>query len=497
MHCFARRPNPPQLAQDRSAAPVQARRAASDRAGQRSSDQGAKVVLDHDFSRVPVHSGISADPGELEQPPLRLSAHVPAALPAATPAWTSNGEIYLGPAGLFLPPQLQRRMLRHEAFHRLHQRSAPVSDAADARQTAEQLAAGAESGPGAGFRVPVSPAPALLAFPPQPHAPWDQVWIGYTHIIGEVTEEGVAARLLVSYKDIGITRDPGSRAYHCGRHDRDPIPKLVARLRKAAKQAAALNAKIPQKDYALKTAVIAVYKGANSAFRVAGGLGVLVVKEEDSWEGTIAHEGSHGIFSFHLGEGVTNGSPDALAKGIGELYLELKNTIAVSIPTHRFDRKRPPLKDDGKTSVQPAGLLMVMDTLWTARAGLEGGHPWETADEFFASAYGAYQNRSLFDKIVRHYGQADPSIPALAQRLATLLDTVGDAQAVAALPAPKNGPAADAALARVKKTPEIAGFDGAAMQMVTPSTMPGPETISCPAAKPARPARPAAKPRKP
>ena len=226
-------------------------------------------------------------------------------------------------------------MLRHEAFHRLHQRIAGVSEAANARTEAERLAANAESG--FSFPFPLAPVPALLAFPPQPHAPWDQVWIGGGQIIGEVTEGGVAARIILSYTDIGIIIAPESQTYHCGKHDPAPIPTLAPRMRKAAKQAAALNSKIPEKNYPLKTAVIAISPGANSAFREAGGKGVLVVKQEESWEGIIAHEGSHGIFSFHLGEQVKLGAPDALAKGFAELFLELKNTAAVSIPTGIFD----------------------------------------------------------------------------------------------------------------------------------------------------------------
>ena len=149
--------------------------------------------------------------GELEQPPVHIRAHPPARLPAATPAWTSGGEIHLGPAGLFMPPEQQTRMLRHEAFHSLHQRVAPVSDAPQARAGAERRATGAESGFGGGLRVPMTPAPALLAFPPQPHAPWNKVFLGYTHAIGEVEAGGVIARILLSYKDLGITRAPAGR----------------------------------------------------------------------------------------------------------------------------------------------------------------------------------------------------------------------------------------------------------------------------------------------
>lgn len=443
----------------------------------------------HDSSRLWVDPGIATAPGELEQPPLRLSARPPTTLPAATPAWTRNGEINLGPAGLFLAPEKQRRMLRHEAFHRLHQRIAPVSGTAEARDEAERLAANAEGGFGAvSLLAPTTPAPALLAFPPQPHTPWDRVFVGHTHIIGEVTEGGVVARILLSYKDIGITRAPEPQTYHCGKHDPAPIPTLVARMRKAAKQAADLNSKIPS-NFPLRTAVIAIHKGANSAFREAGGQGVIVVKQEEPWEGTIAHEGSHGIFAFHLGERVTPGVvPDPLAQGIAELFIELTNTTAVSMPTREFDPKRlPPLKDDGKTATKPAGIVMVMDILWAGK-GSSDGHPWDTADEFFASAFGAFQHdRPLFMKIVAHYGKADTKIPPLAQKLFALLAKVGDPMALATLLPPAKSPAIDAELKRVKPTtPIVAATDADSELLVNPNTLPGPAAISCPGAKPAR-----------
>lgn len=426
---------------------------------------------------------LPASHGKLEQPSFSLSANPPTTLPTATPAWTQDGEINLGPAGLFMPPQEQRRMLRHEAFHRLHQQTARSSDAAGARTEAERHACNAESGfTGNSLQAPMTAAPALLAFPPQPHAPWDQVWMGHTHIIGEVVEGGVAARILLSYKDIGITRAPEPEKYHCGKHDPAPIPALVARMRKAAKQAADLNSKVPP-NFPLRTAVIAISKGANSSFREAGGQGVIVVKQEEPWEGTIAHEGSHGIFAFHLGEPATPSVPDTLAQGIAELFIELTNTTAVSMPTRGFDPKRPPpLKDDGKTATKPAGIVMVMDMLWAGK-GTSPGHPWDTVDEFFSSAFGAFQHdRALFTQIVAHYGNADAKIPPLAQKLFALLAKVGDPMALVTLLPPANTKAIDAELKRVKPTDPIGAADANSKLLVNPNTLAGPATISCPRA---------------
>ena len=66
------------------------------------------------------------------------------------------------------------------------------------------------------------------------------------------------------------------------------------------------------------------------------------------------------------------------------------------------------------------------------------GHPWDTVDEFFASAHGAYQQKPLFEKIVAHYGKADKKIPPLAKKLFALLAKVGDPKALAALKTPAN-----------------------------------------------------------
>lgn len=443
------------------------------------SSAAASPPVEHD------PAGLAVDSGELEQPPVHVSARPPDGLPAATPAWTRDGEIHLGPAGLFMPPEQQKRMLRHEAFHSLHQRIAPVSDAPQARAGAERLATDAERGFG-GVRVPMTPAPALLAFPPQAHAPWDRVFLGHTHVIAEVAAGGVAARIQLSYKDLGITRAPEPRTYHCGKHpSKSGLKKLAERLKKAANLAADLNSRTPS-GFPLKTAVVAISRGANSSFRESGGQGVIVVKQEEPWEDTIAHEGAHGIFASHLGEPRTALAPDPLAKGITELFLALKNTPPVSMATRRFDPKRlPSLKDDGKTAGRPAGHVMVMDMLW-AQKGSSPGHPWDNADEFFASAFGAFQqDRPLFEQILAHYGKVDAAIPPLARKLLALLATVGNQTAVAALPAPSDPKAVDAELGRIPRMlPLNVATDVNSARLVDPTTLPGPTAITCPGAKP-------------
>lgn len=253
------------------------------------------------------------------------------------------------------------------------------------------------------------------------------------------------ARVLLTYKDIGIVSGSAPATYHCGPHPSSLLDRSAAAdLRKAAKLAAALNQKIPAGSPTRITMVL-VHQGANSGFRMSGNDGVLVVKMEDRpWEQVVAHEGSHAIFAFHLGEKMTNATTDQLAQGtpdevaieVGRIFLEMQSTAQVPIPDKHFDKGAPPLSSP-RAITRPAGFVMVMDTLWS---GTAGGHPWDTVDEFFASAFGAFQQKKLFDKIVRHYASADSRIPVLAERLTDLFAMLGDPKAEATLKA-RNAPA--------------------------------------------------------
>jgi hypothetical protein len=312
--------------------------------------------------------------------------------------------------------------------------------------------------------------------------PWDQVWVGHSAIVGEVREGDVVVRILLSYSEIGISAVPEHQTYHCGQFDAAPVTAVAKRMRNLAKQAAALNQKIAKKDYPWKTALIAISPGGNSSFRIADNKGLAILKKEDNWEKALAHEASHGIFGFHMGEGIVGGAPDVFAQQVAELFVQLQGTTEVSRPTGLFDPANPPpLTDNGETTTKPAGLIMVDDILWS---GTEG-HPWDNADEFFASAHGAFQDRKLFNKIVAHYGKADKKIPPLAKKLATLLGKVGKPKELAKLKAPKDRTAIDPELGRISPKDYNPGADPVLNFVVDPSTLPGPPSPpACPANKP-------------
>lgn len=305
-----------------------------------------------------------------------------------------------------------------------------------------------------------------------------------------MVEAGISVRILESYADLGIDKGPEYQAYECGPHDRPPIPAHVKKMRDVARKTAAMNAKIPSGAGQKVTRVAIFGDPAENAYRVAFGEGVIVLARTDfdagTWADTIAHEGSHAIFEHHSVVGSKDAKarvPDALALRVGDLFDRLKETKGVPIPTARFQTARLPGLEVGENDeARAAGLIMVMDVLWSG----EGGHPWGSVDEFFASAYGAYlQNPKVLRASIDHYAKKDPSIKALGAELLTLLATVGDPRAAGKLQAPKEPKAAEGRLGAVGETPDITDDATQRGWVVNPAKMPGPQKIACP--EPERP----------
>jgi hypothetical protein len=114
-------------------------------------------------------------------------------------------------------------------------------------------------------------------------------------------------------------------------------------------------------------------------------------------------------------------------------------------PTGKFDPKAPPPVKDG---AQPAGHVMVSDTLWSGT----GGHPWENADEFFASAYGGFLRApALLKASIAFYAKLDARIAPLASDLLDLLGKVGKPKELGALKRTPKPAAAEQELAKVNR----------------------------------------------
>lgn len=434
--------------------------------------------LAHDFSRVKVRT-------DAKLPAFRPS-RLDSRLSAQTPAWSDNGEIYVGAAGLLMPPRERQQMLRHEMIHAFHQRLAVTSNNSESQRHAEALAVrGEHRSDGLALADFLKPVPMLLAYPPQTHSPWSKVWIGHAGLLGEVVEAGVTVRILMDYDNLGIKKRPQNQAYECGKHDLPPIPDVVKKMKRAAQIAAEMNKLIPTTATALRVALIAIFGGSSeNAYRSANGKGLIVLGRDDfdagQIESTITHESSHAIFEFHSLAGSADASarvPNPLALRIADIYTQLYATKPVPIPKAKFDKKSPPpLTVDAAASARAAGIVMVMDTLWSG----SGGHPWDGVDEFFASAYGGFLRQpNLLADIIKFYEAHDPAIKPLAAELFGLLATVDQPKKYGAVKGPKTPKAAREKLDAVAPLVEFTKEHYAAGWYVDPSTMPGPDKINC------------------
>jgi hypothetical protein len=372
-------------------------------------------------------------------------------------------------------------MLRHEAVHRLQQLHTSREETASARADAERLAHQGEE-PGRWLRKAdlLRPVPALLTYPPKKYAPWTQVWIGYAGLVGEVVESQVTVRVFKTYEKLGVSSERTSEhvAYACGTHQTATITAQVERMKEVAAQTAKLNAKLPA-GVAQRIAMVVVFGDPSSAgYRTHQGKGLMVLDEESFEKGTfadtIAHEGAHAIFEFHATAGGGKAAarvPAPLALRVADLFARLASTTLVPEPTGKFDPKAPPPVKDG---AQPAGHIMVSDTLWAGT----GGHPWQNADEFFASAYGGFLRApALLKASIAFYAKVDARIAPLASELLELLGKVGKPKELGALKRPPKPAAAEQELARVSPPPELRS---GGQWLLDPSTMPGPDRIYCP-----------------
>jgi hypothetical protein len=390
---------------------------------------------------------------------------------------TDRGRVRFGVSALFMPPEQQLELARHERVHSVHQQLGAEGPGAADRTRAESLATSCS---GAAGNVPLavllSPAPSRLCFPKQQKPPWDGVWIGNGAVIGEVDGSTTQVRIYLAYEDLKIDELPEYQTYHCRKDRSKEAKKMVATMRKVAAVVDAINALIPANSEARVT-LVAITRTEASGFRFANKHGLIAIETKEDWVHTAAHEGGHALLEHHTLFGGAKGKGfGTLALRVADLFVRLGATKPVPVPDKKFNKRSPPsLKGGG----QPAGLVMVNDSLWAG----SGGHSWDNAHEFFASAFAAFRREpELLKAIVKHYTKADPAIAALSTEMFAILQAAGDAQEVAklaALPATARA-GAEQELQRIPPTPDWSSKGGAMGYLIDPTTLPSPDKIRCP-----------------
>jgi hypothetical protein len=452
-----------------------------------------RTKLDSGGSTLPVQ--VNRLPSSLTVAPPALQNTPPGWLPPDTPAWAERGRIGLGPAFFQADHMTQADILRHEYIHALHQCSAALDNSASARRNAEALASATHLAPKQAINAP---APAILAFPPQKHKPWDQVYIGNSMIIGELTLGDLVLRIKMDYSefkvedvfkhnkdlDMDLIETEKATVYHCGKHPNINLVDKVKKLRVVLSKVEQLNNKIPVKS-TFKIKYVFVAANASERFRTVNNQGVLFLSSNTLDTGIVdaaAHEASHGIFEHHATAGDADPAkrvPDNLALQVADIFAKLKNTKAAAVPQTKFNPKSPPPYESTDSTRQPAGIIPIHDTVWSG----EGGHPWNAIDEFFASAFAAFtQEPKLLDKIIDYYNKHDPSIRPLYTQLFNLFKNVGNAKSLASVAAPSDKKAAEKMIGQTSAPPDYTTPDRRLIsdrELFDPTLLPGPDKISC------------------
>lgn len=418
------------------------------------------------------------------------------ALPRGTPAWAEDGRITLGPEWLLLSRQERSDILHHETIHALQQQCAPVDESSDARQHAEALAQRPQGDLPVAEELRIA-APRLLAAPVtgKPLSGFSRLFAGDGEVIGEVIVDGVTVRARNSYEKLGIEApvDPNNQfgtatmsdlqSLVCGNRAFPALARLAEGLRNVAQRVAAVNESIP-KASGWRVQQVFVTNEA-SRLHVADGQPLITLSQDEfnhSAAESAAHEASHALFESHTHARPDTGlAPDAFSLRVADLFGRLSGTTTVPIPTEAFRKKRPPLRGNGHDAEEPAGLVMVMDSLWSGGPSADAqGHPWDGPDELFASANAAFlTDEKLLRQIIAHYAGADASVKVLGAELLELLKVAKDADAARALNAPgakQSEPAREAIRKRESSPSTIKERLG---YLLNPEALP-PRAVICP-----------------
>jgi hypothetical protein len=417
-------------------------------------------------------------------------------LDPATPAWAEDGEMVLAPPAIGLSPSERADVVHHEMIHALQQRAAPPEESGAARERAERLA----DRPRGDFPSPDAlraPAPRLLAAPIKGKSAtgFTRLFGGDGQVIGEVVHAGVTVRTSRSYTDLGIEApiDPKSQFgtasmselqyLACGNRSFASLENAAKKMRGVAEAVARANGAIAAGSPWRVQQVFVVNEASRLHF--ADGRALITIALEDfaaAAAETAAHEASHAIFESHSHPDPAKPdvlAPDTLALRITDLFLRLSKTTPVPLPSQPFKRQKPSLKADADDDVRPAGIVMVTDGLWSGGAATDG-HPWDGPDEFFASAYGAFQtDPGLLRQLIAHFAPADAAIKPAGVELLALLGAVKDPKAQKSLPGVATG-ARDAAIREIRGRESPASTIKQRLgAILDPEHLP-PETVTCP-----------------
>ncbi|MFT3714204.1 MAG: hypothetical protein QM817_41605 [Archangium sp.] len=169
-------------------------------------------------------------------------------------------------------------------------------------------------------------------------------------------------------------------------------------LKAMAKEVNAANALITDKNQ--KISAVAIGDGLTTRMATFNDKPMLVIDRQYADAPTVAHEAGHAVLeSFRVGKN------DDVMLRTADIYNRLQATKPVSI------------KGDSAAS----GMWPFDPSQWSKSGSSE--HPWQNADEFFASAVSAWRSdRAGLEKAIAKFEKEDPAGAKPAREMLAMLD---------------------------------------------------------------------------
>jgi Domain of unknown function (DUF4157) len=229
----------------------------------------------------------------------------------------------------------------------------------------------------------------------------------------------------------------------------EPESAVRAVIPAIGRQIAAENARIADPAYRVTTCFII---DTTQRFALWRGKPVLLLAPETATPQDAAHEMGHAVYYALQQEAKSGGKAAAAASdqrtGLGDVYARLAATKPV-----RLQRVTPSGAAVDEPP-HPAGIWMVDPTQWSG-PGARSEHPWDGADEFFASAQRAYEfDRKGLERSIARFTKTDPQVGPAGKDLLRLLGaSFGKGRAPATVPPGRRAAAAEALSAADEDAP--------------------------------------------
>jgi hypothetical protein len=181
-------------------------------------------------------------------------------------------------------------------------------------------------------------------------------------------------------------------------------------LKAMAKEVNAANALIA--DPAQKISQVAIGTGLTTRMATYDNKPMLVIDRQYATAATVSHESGHAVL-----EAARLAKNDDVMLRTADIYNRLMATKSVTVGPK------------GDEMTEPAGILPFDPSQWSKGGSSE--HPWQNADEFFASALSAYRtDRTALVAAIAKFEKLDPAGAAPAKEMLAMFDELSSGKAV-------------------------------------------------------------------